>query len=964
MNRAVPFITAAVLAGVSAWGQAVGNAGFEQGQHGEPPAVWEIAPEQAAVCDNAESHEGVQSLRVKSARGRATVVAQSVTVPSGKEHTLQLWLKTVGLRGGGVTLVLRGADDKELAASEAPSRTGGAWSPAWLTFKAAADVARIEVRVEGPGQAWLDQAALRPGGPVFKPTAPAKVVENDVALGKRYWYAPATNYRHCTDEGDATQLTDGAFSEGYFWTQKSTVGWAGARGVAIILDLGQVQPVSAVKINMAGGGRAGVCFPQYVEILTSVDGTSFARIGREDKAGLTENGPVGTWYLHKFGVDGVNVLARYVLLAIKPDKSFAFADEIEVVAGREGAAAPTADVDPADYLGAFVHGLTAPAGPVDFAVGTPRLTMLVNLARAEKGLASLADLDPAAHAELRTGLASLRRKIEPRAEVSPKDFKEYDATLRGLFARAYSKGFGERQYVVWTGNPAQQIRPGDRPEAGAPDVERLSLTMLANEYEPAVVNLTNLTPQGFTARIVLKPLSRVGDGKPATVPGPLPQGFVKLRGAAPVKSRSGLVFGDALPELGNGQLLRVPALATGQLWVTFDARQLDPGDYELPVEIYPLHDFAKKTVIVSLHVAAAKLSGEQPLNVYNWSYLTWAEIKDQPEAAVRDLFDHYVNTIVIHPSYIPWPKADEQGNVTSIDFSAFDRVVGLHKGARWLLIWPALESRATLNVKHIKFRSPEWHVLFVQWYHQLANHLLELGYDNKHWAFYPVDEPSGGKKADTFSTVIQVAKEARPDILIYADATTYDLETLERWKPFVDIWCPNSVGLTQNPALIDWYRQRRAEGDQVWSYACHGPGKLRPPHGYYRMQAWLALDRGQNGIGHWAYADVGWGPKGNAWDDFDPPGPDFSVVYRGAERPVPSRRWEQFRQGVEDYWLVTSLRAACDRAREAKRGPADEARSLCDQAVRAVVDNPDDASTIPGFRARLITAYEQLIEGR
>ncbi len=52
-------------------------------------------------------------------------------------------------------------------------------------------------------------------------------VPENIALGKSYSLAPAPNYPHCTDPGDARQLTDGARVEGYFWTQQGTVGWSG-----------------------------------------------------------------------------------------------------------------------------------------------------------------------------------------------------------------------------------------------------------------------------------------------------------------------------------------------------------------------------------------------------------------------------------------------------------------------------------------------------------------------------------------------------------------------------------------------------------------------------------------------------------------------------------------------------------------------------------------------------------------
>ena len=80
---------------------------------------------------------------------------------------------------------------------------------------------------------------------------------DNLARGKRYTMEPSPNYKYCTDEGDKTQLTDGVYTKGYFWTQKSTVGWSHARHVIITIDLGTVQPIRGrlVQYGRRRGGR-------------------------------------------------------------------------------------------------------------------------------------------------------------------------------------------------------------------------------------------------------------------------------------------------------------------------------------------------------------------------------------------------------------------------------------------------------------------------------------------------------------------------------------------------------------------------------------------------------------------------------------------------------------------------------------------------------------------------------------
>ncbi len=54
---------------------------------------------------------------------------------------------------------------------------------------------------------------------------PTQGAPKNVAQGKPCEFSHPPNYSHCQDADDASQVTDGKFTEGWFWTQKSTVGW-------------------------------------------------------------------------------------------------------------------------------------------------------------------------------------------------------------------------------------------------------------------------------------------------------------------------------------------------------------------------------------------------------------------------------------------------------------------------------------------------------------------------------------------------------------------------------------------------------------------------------------------------------------------------------------------------------------------------------------------------------------------
>ena len=109
------------------------------------------------------------------------------------------------------------------------------------------------------------------------------------------------------------------------------------------------------------------------------------------------------------------------------------------------------------------------------------------------------------------------------------------------------------------------------------------------------------------------------------------------------------------------------------------------------------------------------------------------------------------------------------------------------------------------------------------------------------------------------------------------------------------------------------------------------------------MLAWNAWNIGASGIGFWSYSDT---QGSSAWDDFDGVRPDWAVVYEGDGKPITSRRWEAFREGVEDYKLL-------------KAGYADENStcfsSLIDYKLRERLrENTIDSMLLDSYRKQLL----------
>ena len=173
----------------------------------------------------------------------------------------------------------------------------------------------------------LVTAALAGG----RPMPPGSAGDN-IALNKPYTMSPAPNYSYCTDAGDATQLTDGAYTSGWFWTQQSTVGWSNPPSApTIIIDLGSIQPVKGVSYNTAGG-VGGAYWPTAINLFVSNDGINYSSIGDLASISNSEHGNApayGTHAVHRYWTDQLATFGRYVKLEVI-QQPFVFVDEIMI----------------------------------------------------------------------------------------------------------------------------------------------------------------------------------------------------------------------------------------------------------------------------------------------------------------------------------------------------------------------------------------------------------------------------------------------------------------------------------------------------------------------------------------------------------------------------------------------------------------------------------------------------------
>ncbi|MBD3293537.1 MAG: hypothetical protein GF393_11475 [Armatimonadia bacterium] len=725
----------------------------------------------------------------------------------------------------------------------------------------------------------------------------------NLALNRPYTMVPAPSYVHCTDEADVTQLTDGEFvGPEQFWIQEGCVGWKVPVDdpIDVVIDLGEVRAIDAIRFRSDSNPKADVYYPSAV-LAVSDDGADFRVVARID----TREGPQGTrrW----FAADDLATRGRYVLVRLIAHGVFVFSDEIEVRAG---------DHDPAAVeLPDETIALLEPE-----VMRTPlqqRLLRDLEMIRKHAARSGMADM-PTGVDEIANDTAALEQTTGDAAEA-------VEARVAAVHANLLQATRGEATTLAWVADPYAPLSPRElMPENPPASIE---LTLPRNAHTSAAVNVQNLTDHEVEVAVELAGL----------------EDLVTLREARFIPTRQGNLLADALPLLDDGALT-IPGRETRQVWLSVASREAPPEVYEGALTLGADLDETPIRITVAHH----RLPDELPYATYSWQYPdTWPAIQEHLGEAMADLRAHHTNVTILSANSAPWPEeVDDEGNLTApMDFTRHDEMVALCDGdSPHGIAWFVNLAHGRRGFDEFERFSEPWERLLGEWLRAWVAHLQEIGVGYDRFIFYPLDETID----EQFVEIARMVREIDPRIRIFADPLARDSdEVLRRALPLADVWCPNLDAYQRRPAQLAMIRDT---GATIWSYTVGR--RESDAYAKYRLHHWRAWRDGATGAGFWAYAQGGDWQDEDLWDDFSGRGSDYGVIYTltgapedvtRAETIIPGKRWEAWREGVEDWcWLHAFDRAAQDRP------DADTQRAWLAEIVAEVLAASDD----PGHAAR------------
>ena len=927
----------------------VRNGGFAaRPEEAGASAAWRIPANSTWRRTDADGHSDNDSLTCPSRSGKGVEPAtQTISLPAHANLVLTGAMKTDGAVKPVVRLRSAGPEGVELVrlVGDAP---GGRWRRYLAEFNTGvggetvaelwADVAHLQspTRAAPSGTVWLDdvQVLTQEQAQTLRAERPPAIVYEDLARGKAYTLHPTPGYPLCTDPGDRTQLTDGQYTVGYFWTQKSTVGWVRMKDLVITLDLGAHYPIRGLCFSTAAG-VAGVKWPARIEVLSSVDGRAYHSLGDlvQMSAQAAPLPAYGDYARVRLQANGLRAHGRYLKLLITPVGNCVFVDEIEVWRGDD-------NLKELPLPGAAVNY------PPEYFDDDPFMVCVKRrLGR---------DLETVRTELAREALpAALRRRLDAEAEPLARAIRKTPqleaATFHGVLPfnsvheRIYAlrgaarAGRGEAAVVAWSANPWDYLAPTDLPDARPGPV--IEVAAMKGETRPAALNLTNCTERPLRARLAF-------EGLPGA---PQPE-YVRVAQVAWTDTAESILVAAALPEVTPKQgrwEISLPAGMTRQVWFWVTPEGLTPGTHRGRLAIDGVVPGPLR-VPVTLRVFDIDFPARPRLHVGGWAYTNGYLYGVTPRnraALIAHLQSRYVDS--------PWATSDSMSHG---EFDAAGRLAkepGTGNFDAWIRNWPDARRyhvfcRVGDNIAGTKMGDPLFASKVGAWIRFWVEHLGSLGIPADRLFLLLVDESRSAGDDRTIIAWSRAIKAAAPAVSIWDDGTRPAERNTAELLSAVDVLCPHRPSLMAEPddTRMAFYRRQVAAGKGLYLYSCWGPTRILDPYAYYRLQAWSVFQMGGEGSFFWAFGSTG---GGHSWNDYVPKDAAYTPLFLGPDSATPGKHMEAIRESVGDFEYLTMLRRAVAdlEKREPRHRLLARARALLAGAVGRVLTA--SADTIPEY---------------
>ena len=716
----------------------------------------------------------------------------------------------------------------------------------------------------------------------------------NLALNKSYTMDPAPTYGDPRDPDDAIQLTDGVYTQGHFWTRKSTVGWSSSTAL-ITIDLGRDEPIKGLSYHTAAG-VADVHWPQRLLVFVSTDGKQWHDAGNL----VTLNEPhqnlpaYGQYALRHLWTDALNTHGRYVALFVEPfDRTYVVVDEIEVYGGP-----------PALLSQAY--------GGVPFESPRERMAKLVlsDLIRRqfqrefEAVTSAIAAVPPDRKAGLAADAAKLRARIDAWEAPPMEGFRavlpidELETDIFRLLAAAWR---AQRQPTlrVWNMHRWEMLDAYAEPQNEA-KLAPVAVHLMNHEWRAGTINLTNAADQPLRVRVRVTGLP--GGDNPS---------YLKVQEVLTVGTRHFVPVSAALPDAareGKEYVVTVPSGMTRQVWLSFKPEDLPAKTHRGQIELTPANG-PRQVVPLQLVVYPLRFPDETTLCLGGWEESdgprSYGITPENKAAVIAHLKEYYVNTPWANGPSV-WPaQVDDRGEIKlPVDTTRFDNWIKLWPKARMYLVFLNCPD----NFCGSKIGEQGFGLKVGAWARFWAQHMRELGKDPRQLGFLIYDEPNKKSQYDLIVAWANAIEAAAPELVTWEDPQPTEYVDAPVMFAALDVLCPyRNPFLARPQEYRDMYFAAQRQGKELWFYNADGPARRFDPFSFYLLQEWHAFAIGGKGSQFWAFGDNG---RVSCWNEYPAKGNGpYCPSYLDDTSVTTSKYMEAIREGVQDFEYLTMLQA-------------------------------------------------------
>ena len=752
----------------------------------------------------------------------------------------------------------------------------------------------------------------------------------NIALNKTYTLTPSPNYSLCTESGDATQLTDGAYytGGGTLWSQPMAVGWQWTVNPEIRIDLGSKQPIEGISFNTTVGLESGgVTSPIAITVLVSDDNTTYYKAGELVSLSVEHGVPVSFTQvgslIHSYWTDRMVTSGRYVKIIPSSGGLFVFTDEIEVYKGLDGMLNASRGSAITDVPGLLkkdrIRGGIA-----------RRVSQDIQDVRTQTD--AEAGLNPTVKSSIVSLLNTSVSDIMYQSDMTPSTFLA-KLPLNTAHTRVFSalqqlwQAQGKSGLIGWLTTPCDPLNP-TQPVGSIPASTGLSVTMMQGEYRTSSFNLTNASAGNMAVSLNITGLP---DG---TNPS-----YIKVKEVAWTDTLAGVPVATALPDAAKpgAYTINVPAGMTTQVCLVFHPTNVSPNKFGVFSGSITADGV---TVPVTLNLSPLNFPASPVLSLGGWDYTNLDSYSGMSltnrSALITLMQEYFVDTTWATNAVMPSPYSATQ----------FDN---------WKVRWTnAHHYRIFLNVGTTfggyAMGTSGFNTEVANWINAYASHWTSLGLNLNHIGLHLADEPNekDTSKADRIINWSNAIKAAQPNLKIWTNPVYSNPNDGTSLFAACDILSPHRPWfITTSEAYRDVYRNANKP---LNFYSCMTDGKRLDPYSYYRLQAWTAWKEEPTtdaAMYFWAFNSTGGSTGGSSsWNEYNAAilaesplflDPNSSTVISG-------KHMEAIREGVEDFEYLYMLKNKI--AVSTWHPQVAEAQTLLNGAADAVL-NATGADSLP-----------------